>query len=61
METESSGPPLTDVPAENANKPALGLQSLVHFLNWFERSGLTLVNEFNLLFHMDRNCQFSVI
>lgn len=24
-------------------------------------SGLTLVNEFNLLFHMDGNCQFSVI
>lgn len=60
METESPGPHLTDVPAENANKPAQGLQFLVHFLNWFERSGLTLVNEFNLLFHMDRNCQFSV-
>lgn len=26
-----------------------------------KRSGLTLVNEFNLPFHMDRNCQFPVI
>lgn len=51
---------LTDIVCWNANKPAEKLRPLMWCLHWFGGSGLTLVNEFNLLFHIDRNLQFSV-